>query len=79
MMKLFNLELLVDSPPGYDCTVRAVVSAENEEQARALVNEHSKNGDEHIRNPNCWLNPKLTSCVEIDLSHQSNFIMLSPV
>jgi hypothetical protein len=76
-MKLFLLRLIKDFPVGYDNTTAIIVRTENETDARVLSNTKTQGGDEHIINPNCWLNSEVTSCEEITTSGVSQVILKS--
>jgi hypothetical protein len=77
-MKLFILILEKNWPAGYDCNCQFLVRAKDEQQARTIANNNSK-GDEHIVNPNCWLNSDITSCYDIsNLDEGDGVIMSSP-
>jgi hypothetical protein len=64
MKKIFLLELTNSDLIGYDCYLGHVVVADNETEARKLVDENF-NGDEKMLQKDCWLNKRHSSCNEL--------------
>lgn len=77
-MRIFLLSLTKDFPAGYDFNCSMIVRANNEDEARHIANSTSQNGDEHIINPNCWLDSDIVDCDEISLAGNPMLILSSP-
>lgn len=77
-MKLFQLLLKKDFPAGFDCTCQVLVRAKDEKHARSVANAETLAGDEREINPDCWLNPEVSECLEVSTKGEFGVIMTSP-
>ena len=79
-MKLYLLEPVEnlgrdDDPwePWFDKAFGFIVRAKNEEQARHFASEDA--GDENRDGHEPWLDPKYTSCVELEVEGELGIVM----
>jgi len=78
-MKLFKLEPVKRWKPWYNCNFTIIMRAKNELRARLLAEdcggaETCEYDADDTRGPGCWLNPLLTSCVELKVTGDEEVI-----
>jgi hypothetical protein len=61
----------------YDTTDAFVIRADSEEEARAMTKKNAGDEVEYNKGKNPWLDPGLTSCVELTLDGEPTVVIYS--